>query len=51
MRNEGAIKSGVPAKFYEDEMVIPIMTNKIEETHDFAAISFRNRIHNCKFSV
>jgi hypothetical protein len=31
-------------------MITPNLTNKIEDTHDFAAISFRNGILNCKLS-
>jgi len=45
-RLESAIKSSVPARFYDEGMVTPISRKKIEETLEVAAISRRSRISN-----
>jgi hypothetical protein len=44
MRRKSTIKSRVPARFFEEGIVTPILTKKIEETLDFAVILRRNRI-------
>jgi hypothetical protein len=50
-RQESAKISSVPERFFDEGMVTPISNQKIEETLEITAISWRSRISKAYFGL